>query len=487
MAEAKLLARHSTVYGLGGMLQQVSAVVLLPLYTTHLTPTDYGAKELVGLINDVLGILLSVAISSALFRFYFDCDEESERNEVLSTAAIALGGIGMVALGGLWFANRLFARILLDDPGLGHYFGIAFATLWFLTINNLIFNYLQARRRSVLYSTISLARLVLAVGLNIYFVVKLEMGVLGILISSLIISVLVFLCVSLPILLRIGLRFNRGKLMNMLRFGLPMIVAQLSGTVVHLSDRLFLKGFFSVADTGLYSLSYRIGTLPSQFISQPFNQTWMPRRLEIARESGSEQIFGRLFTWFLVLITFAGLVISGLARDILRVIADPKYWEAARIVPIIVLANIIFTLHYHFNIGLLLEKKTAWLARINLFNAVLVLLLNWLLISRWAGLGAAVATLIGFCIKSGLTYWASRRFYRTHFEGTRVVKILLSAVCTFGLVQLVRIDAPWPSLFARAAVILVSYPLTLGLLRFFTPDEILRARGIFQRWGHATR
>ena len=405
MGEAKLLARHSLVYGLGGILQQISSVVLLPLYTTHLSPTDYGVREIVGLVNDILGILLSVAISSALFRFYFDYEEESERTEVLSTAAIALGGIGLAALGSLWFANRHFAKILLDDPGLGHYFGIAFATLWFSSINSLFYNYLQVRRRSLAYVGFSIARLVMVVGLNIYFVVQRGLGVFGTLISSLIVVIIIFLFLSLPILLRIGLRFNRVKLIGMLRFGLPMIVSQLSSTVVHLSDRLFLKGFFSVADTGLYSLSYRIGTLPSQFISQPFNQTWLPRRMEIAREENSEQIFGRLFTWFLVLITLAGLLVSVLAGDILRIMANPRYWGAAGVVPIIVLANIIFTLHYHFNIGLLLEKKTAWLARINMFNAVLVLLLNWALISRWGALGAAIATLIGFCVKSGLTYW----------------------------------------------------------------------------------
>ena len=154
------------------------------------------------------------------------------------------------------------------------------------------------------------------------------------------------------------------------------------------------------------------------------------------------------------------------------------------VVPIIVLANIIFTLHYHFNIGLLLEKKTAWLARINMFNAVLVLLLNWALISRWGALGAAIATLIGFCVKSGLTYWASRRYYRTHFEVARVLKILLAAACAFALVQPIRIMEPWLSLMAKALVILASYPLVLAFTRFLTPSEIQRARTFRLRWRH---
>ena len=32
------LARHSAIYGLGGLVSRILAVVLLPLYTKYLTP-----------------------------------------------------------------------------------------------------------------------------------------------------------------------------------------------------------------------------------------------------------------------------------------------------------------------------------------------------------------------------------------------------------------------------------------------------------------
>ncbi len=37
------LARHSAIYGVGGLIARVLAVVLLPLYTRYLTSSDYGA------------------------------------------------------------------------------------------------------------------------------------------------------------------------------------------------------------------------------------------------------------------------------------------------------------------------------------------------------------------------------------------------------------------------------------------------------------
>ena len=41
------LARHSAIYGLGGLVSRLVAVVLLPLYTAYLEPADLGAVGVV--------------------------------------------------------------------------------------------------------------------------------------------------------------------------------------------------------------------------------------------------------------------------------------------------------------------------------------------------------------------------------------------------------------------------------------------------------
>ena len=103
----------------------------------------------------------------------------------------------------------------------------------------------------------------------------------------------------------------------------------------------------------LYSLGYRFGILPGTFISEPFNQVWQPRRLEMYTQDNAEEVFGRIFTYFLLFISFAALGVAVLTRDILVIIADREFWSAYKIVPVIALANVIFTFHYHFNLSLI--------------------------------------------------------------------------------------------------------------------------------------
>jgi hypothetical protein len=71
----KELLRHSAVYGLGSIVARVVAVLLLPLYTRYLSPSDYGLIETLVALSAVLTALVAQAMKSAFFRFYFDSAE----------------------------------------------------------------------------------------------------------------------------------------------------------------------------------------------------------------------------------------------------------------------------------------------------------------------------------------------------------------------------------------------------------------------------
>jgi len=478
--EIKLLARHSAVYSLGTFMQRIVALLLLPVYTRYLTPHDYGVKELVGLSTDVISILLATAISGAFFRFYFNYDNENDRNEVFSTALLSIAVVGLVAVGLLCLFTSQMAGLILDDAGLYYFFYISFASLWFRSLNNIGFSFLKANKRSIMFISLSLCRMVMAIGLNIYFVCVMQIGVLGILISTLLTSVVMALGFTLPLLLRVKLRFSRSKVVEMLRYGLPLIPSQFGAFIVHLSDRFFIKEFVSIADAGLYSLGYRFGTLPGTFISDPFNQIFQPRRLEVYKQEGSEYVFGRIFTYFLLLIFFAGLLIAVLTRDVLMVMADAEFWSAYRIVPLIVLANTVFTFHYHLNIGIMIAKKTKYLAYINFSNGALVLVLNFLLIPRFGIWGAAWATLFAFIYKATLTYYFSSRFFKVHFELLRICKLVAIAGAVYAVSQLIALESAWLSFLVKALVVVTLYPLGLLGGCFFESGEKEKIRMIIK-------
>ena len=70
------LGKQSAIYGLGGLVSRILAVVLLPLYTSYLSTGDYGKIETLVAATAVLAIVLKLGFSSAFFRFYFDAEDD---------------------------------------------------------------------------------------------------------------------------------------------------------------------------------------------------------------------------------------------------------------------------------------------------------------------------------------------------------------------------------------------------------------------------
>src|SRR4029450_4176287 len=100
LARLKELFRHSAVYGLGSIVARVLGVLLLPLYTRYLSPSDYGLIETLVALTAVLSALVAQAMKSAFFRFYFDSAEQHGRLLVVRTAfwyVMAASTAGLVA------------------------------------------------------------------------------------------------------------------------------------------------------------------------------------------------------------------------------------------------------------------------------------------------------------------------------------------------------------------------------------------------------
>ena len=75
----KELLRHSAIYGVGSIIARVLGVLLLPLYTRYLSPSDYGLIETLVALAAVLTALVAQGMKSAFFRFYFDSAELERR------------------------------------------------------------------------------------------------------------------------------------------------------------------------------------------------------------------------------------------------------------------------------------------------------------------------------------------------------------------------------------------------------------------------
>src|SRR6266852_4448654 len=176
--ELKRLARHSAIYGLGGLVSRILAVLLLPLYTTYLRGEGFGKIETIVALTTVLVIVLRLGISSAFFRFYFDSPDPERRTLVVRTSfwfTMVMATAGLVA-GFALATPRAHLLRLGDDPWLVR---AAFVGLWAQMNYEQLTSLFRVEERSSAFLAASVSNVLITVGMTLLLVVGLHKGATG--------------------------------------------------------------------------------------------------------------------------------------------------------------------------------------------------------------------------------------------------------------------------------------------------------------------
>jgi len=480
--ELKTLLRHGATYGLGDMLSRVIGFLMIPVYTHYLSTSDYGINELVGLSAGVIGIVLSLGLAGAIYRFYFDKEVE-DPNIVVSTAFVGVPILSFVGLGGLALFSAELAAWILEGKDQWIYMFLALCALWFNLAFGLVYAYLRVKERSGTYVILSLAKLITALSLNIYFIVVLEWGVLGLFTSDVITAGLFCVIVFPRYLREVGYnKFSFAIAKKLLRFSLPLIPADLASLVVNASDRYFVKAFLSISDVGIYALGYRLGNVVFYLVRVPFMQIWEPRRYVLHRQGAPVEIYAKVATYSIGLMIFVALGISVFVQDVIKIISPQEYWGAAAYVPAVALCYVLYAMDHHVAFGILIEKKTEYWTYVNLVMGALNLFLNLLLIREYGLWGAVAATFLSLVFKIAALYMIGRRFLRIPFEWVRMGLILLVSVMVYFLSVIVHPSSLIPSLLFDSAMVLAFLCLLwiFGIIRRDEKESAARLiRGMF--------
>ena len=398
VGELGRLLKHSAIYGFSNVLGKAIGFLLIPLYTHYIPPADYGTLELLDLSVNVIGMFVGVGIVSAIARFYFNCEGEKERKQVVSTALIALLFLvfGTVFLLYTFVADSI-AELVLGNIHLERYVQISLAAFAFNAILEIPLTYLRIQERSIAYSAIALGRLALSLALNIYFIVFLGLGILGILYSGLIVSVLFSILLACWCVKDVGIRFDSKLAWAMILFGAPLIFNSAGMFIIHFGDRFFLKASESLETVGIYSLGYKIGMgLISYLISQPFLQIWSVRCYGLVKEEGGLEKYGQIFSIYTLLLLYLWLALTAFSNEMIYYMAPLEYREASLLIPLIALGYVFRSVTDFFRSSFLIAYKTNLAGGITVAVTLFCLANYFLLIARYQALGAAIATLSTF-------------------------------------------------------------------------------------------
>jgi O-antigen/teichoic acid export membrane protein len=463
-SELKRLGKHSAIYGLGGLVSRILAVLLLPLYTRYLSPSDYGKVETLIALTTVIGIALRMGIHSAFFRFYFDSPEPAARRLVLRTSfwftmAMATAGLVVGSILAAPIADLLFGSS--DDSELVL---AAFVGLWAGMNYEQLTSLFRVEERSTAFVTASLANILLTIGATLLLVVALDKGPIGVIVGNFTGTLIVYAVLVGYRREQLGLQFDRGLLREMNRFGIPLVPTALFLWVTNFSDRLFLVQLADTTEVGLYSVGVRIASAMVLLLTA-FRLAWPAFAYSIDDDREAKRTYAFVLTYLVALTTWVATGLALLSPWIVGWIAAPAFAESSRVVGPLAFAAVAFGAYIVVAIGVGRAKRTQFNWIVTGAAAAVNVALNLLLIPPYGMMGAAVATVAAYSTMFAGMVWWSQQIYPVPYQWCRVVT---AAAAGLALVAVGKLADAGLALSLGLALV---YPLLLLPLGFYLPAE----------------
>ncbi len=473
LSSFKRLTKHSAVYGLGHIITRVVNFLLLPLYTNKLPTDEYGVSAVVFTYLALMTIVYTYGIDAAFLRFFILSDDKIQRRKIFSTAFWAVLIVAGSLTGIIYLKAATISNLIISEGEFPQLFRLGCWILLFDALAFLPFLFLRAEEKSVYFIVIKFVNVLINVGMNIWYIVYLQKGVEGIFLANAWASAITFFLL-LPILFRqISFVFIWSALVELLKFGLPYLPSTLAVVLMQTFDRFILEKMAGLEVTGLYSAGYKLGIFMNLYV-MAFRFAWHPFFLSTSKQENAKEIFSKILTYFTLLAAGIFLFISFFIDEIIRfrifglTIFGSAYWESTKVVPVILLAYLIYGMYVNFVVGIYIEKKTKYLPLISGAGAVVNIITNILLIPIFGMMGAAYASLMGFLVMAVMLYFFAQKFYTIPYEFGRLIKLALVVVALFSVGYYVK--GSW-MIFTKSLLVL-GFPVILFLTGFFERREL---------------
>lgn len=473
------LVKMTAGYSLNTLIGPLLTLILTPIYTRILTPSDYGSVDTLLMLGNILFILGSLGLTSALPALYFDPDKADEQPCIIASA-LWVGIIWSALLTALvLLAVRPITRLALDRTDLTELTWLIAIGLTGGVIYSIQTTVLRLRFAVWRANVLALIYLLVFAGSNILFIVILRWGPAGV-ISAYTLTNVVTAVAALAIATESIRSLPHLPLMLQLaRTGLPLVPAGLAVWVLVWEDRLFLVRTVSYAEIGFYAIANKLASMLSLLVG-PFKSAWEPLALSIQQQQDAARTYAKMLTYYTVVGLGLALALSLFAREILLLFTTASYVDATLYVWMLAVVPLISGFQAILSVGLFIEKRLGRLGWALLVAAVVNTLLNVLLIPPFGVTGAALATLLGYLAIPLFIAIVAQRTRPFPFEWGRVVTVFVVYLVLAGAGIMLSDRSDLVTLSLRA-LLLFSYLPLLWALRIFDRHEIQLATHILRQ------
>ena len=416
---ALIKAHHwnAAVYlGTSLLAKAASTVLLIPLYTSRLTRAEYGAFGLCATLYSIAPPVLSLAMTAAFARFYFDDINVQRRNALLGHIGRRIVAISVGCALVLELLLDLLPHAHLGDLAPRH-LRLALWTAACTPLSDLGALFWRQEQRALRFATLNLTQFVASTATTAYLLVVAHWGLMapltGVLAGQATGAAYGVFLLATRLKVR-GYACAPGLLARAARYSTPLVPHVIGNALLVGADRWALEYYGLKEELGLYTLAAQL-TLPIILVQSAWNEAAAPPFMVAWRDHGvaeARRQLPRIIAGFLLACgsAFVALV---LALPLLRHFVNVRFQAAFPLVPFIGLGLVVGSVFSAFVFTLEYRKQTALIPILTLGSVGLNIALNFVLVPRFGVYGAIAGTGIAYSARAIVFALAAARSLRS--------------------------------------------------------------------------
>ena len=405
MARGRDLIKNTGILMIAKISTQFVSFILLPLYTSLLSTSEYGEIDVYTSLTMIVIPFLTLQLEMGLFRFFITAKTESYKKQIITTSLCIIAGVLMASS-----VIYCMITVLLDL----RYRGFIYVYYISMTVSTVFLQICRAYGDNIAYGIASFISSALAVCLNVLLIAGLHWKVEGILLSSTIAQTAssLYVIIKTRVLKYFDIdSFDRNVAKKLLQYSVPLIFNQISSWTVNYSDRLIILSVWGTSANGIYSLANKFSNITNTFFNV-FNVAWTENVVRCMEDKDGIEYINKMFITIYNIYFALVTGIINLLPFVFGVLVNNRYYDAYGHVPVLMLATFFSGISATIGSIYIAYSKTKEVSITTIATGICNIVIHLVLLNKCGLYAASISTLVAFTLLFIYRYIFVRKFFQ---------------------------------------------------------------------------
>lgn len=392
MNKYKKLGVNTVLVFIGNMGSKLIGLLMLPFYTKWLSVADYGTFNLITIYVGFLLGVITFSISESVF--IFPKDQSVQKQKEYFSSGLFITTLSFIATGILFFALKNILLSLNVQNTLTDYTWVIFGMIAASFLQAYVQQFARSIDKIKVYAITGIVLTASIAGFSVLLIPK--YGLIGYIIAQ----ILAYLFAALysfvfsraySFLSAFAVKKERFK--EMLRYSIPLIPNGVMWWLIGALNRPVMEHFQGMEAVGIFAVSNKFPALLTMLFSV-FAISWQISVLEEFKKDGYKQFYNKILRIVFTILTLASCVLAISSKVIISVMADARFYEAWKYVPILSFAVLFSSLSSYVGMNFSAVRTSKYYFYSSIWGALTSVFFNFLLIPAYGLWGASVSVVL---------------------------------------------------------------------------------------------